>query len=296
MGRFKIGVITESMKRPVREALRLAREIGADGVQMYAVKGEVSADMNSAARKDFAAFIRALELEVSALCGDLGGHGFAIAKDNPAKIEKSKAIVDLAVDLGTRIVTTHIGVVPENKNDPRRAALLEACRTLGQHAASRGVVFAIETGPETAEVLADFLTEVGSKGIGVNLDPANFVMVTGDDPVKAVRTLSKWIVHTHAKDGVKLAPCDAEKVYDAFARGGVANFDFGKLFNEVPLGKGKVKWDAYLKALEDIGYQGYLTIEREVGDEPMKDISEAARFLREKIRSMSSLPQRSGVQ
>lgn len=287
MMNFKVGVITESLKRPLREALRFAREIGADGVQMVAVKGEVSADMNPAERKDLTAFIRALELEISALCGDLGGHGFTVAKDNPAKIEKSKAIVDLAADLGTNIVTTHIGVVPGNKSDPRYAVLLEACRTLGNYAASKGVVFAIETGPETAEVLAAFLEEVGSKGIGVNLDPANFVMVTGDDPVKAVKTLAKYIVHTHAKDGVKLAPCDPEKVYDAFARGGVADFDFGKLFNEVPLGKGKVKWDAYLKALDEIGFKGYLTIEREVGDEPVKDISDAARFLREKIRSLS---------
>ncbi|MBI4975874.1 MAG: sugar phosphate isomerase/epimerase [Spirochaetes bacterium] len=284
MKQKKIGIITESFRRPVRESLRLAKELGADGVQMYAVKGDVSPETDGAARKDLAAFIHALGLEISALCGDLGGHGFAIAADNTAKVERSKRIVDLAVDLGTNVVTTHIGVVPKDKNAERYRILRDACGTLAHYAASKGVTFAIETGPETADVLGAFLGDIGSKGIGVNLDPANLVMVTGDDPVKAVRTLSKYIVHTHAKDGVKLAPCDAEQVYDAFAKGGIEGFDFGKLFNEVPLGEGGVQWDAYLKALDDIGYTGYLTIEREVGADPSKDIAKAVQFLRDKIR------------
>lgn len=60
-----------------------------------------------------------------------------------------------------------------------------ACRELGDYAASVGVTFAIETGPEKPETLAAFIRDVGSKGIGVNLDPANLVMVTGCDPVAA---------------------------------------------------------------------------------------------------------------
>ena len=48
----------------------------------------------------------------------------------------------------------------------------------------------------------------------------------------------------------------------------------------MPLGKGNVDFAAYLKALEDIGYRGFLTIEREAGEDPAKDIGEAADFLR----------------
>ena len=229
--KFKIGIITESFRKPVREALRLAKELGADGVQMYAVKGDVSPEISAAQRKDLVTFIRALDIEISALCGDIGGHVFSAENDNPAKIDRSKRIVDLAVDLGTNIVTTHIGVIPTDKKAERYAVLRDACSELAKYAASKGVTFAIETGPETAAVLAAFLDDIGSKGIGANLDPANLVMVTGDDPVKAVSTLRKYIVHTHAKDGVKLAACDTEEVYDAFAKGGIEGFDFGKIFN-----------------------------------------------------------------
>ncbi len=42
---------------------------------------------------------------------------------------------------------------------------------------------------------------------------------------------------------------------------------------------GAVDWDAYIQALQENGYAGYLTIEREVGDDPAADIAKALRFL-----------------
>ena len=41
-----------------------------------------------------------------------------------------------------------------------------------------------------------------------------------------------------------------------------------------------MNWPEYFKALREIGYDGYLTIEREVGEDPAKDIALAADFLR----------------
>lgn len=43
-------------------------------------------------------------------------------------------------------------------------------------------------------------------------------------------------------------------------------------------------FDRYLKALYDIGYRGFLTIEREVGENPEEDIRQAVIFLKEKIK------------
>ena len=54
----------------------------------------------------------------------------------------------------------------------------------------------------------------------------------------------------------------------------------GQAFIELPLGEGQVDFPNYLKALDDIGYHGFLTIEREVGEDPEKDIRKAADFLR----------------
>lgn len=284
MSRFKIGVMVDSFRLPIPDGVRKAREVGADGIQVYVVEGDMTpAAMNRQRRDDFKKLLADNGLEISALCGDLGGHGFQIPSENDTKIRRSEEIVDLAVDLGTKVVTTHIGVVPEDTSSPIYANQLFVCRTLGKYAAERGVTFAIETGPEKAATLAAFLDNVGSKGIGVNLDPANLIMVQNDDPVKAVYTLKDFIVHTHAKDGIQYKPCDPVKVYASFAEGGIEGLNIGELFNELPLGEGKVDWERYLAALSEVCYQGYLTVEREVGANPEADIRKAVDFLKSKI-------------
>ena len=197
-------------------------------------------------------------------------------------IEKSKRIVELAKDLGTDIITTHIGVVPADRNNERYKIMQEACFELSRFADSMDAHFAIETGPETAEVLKGFLDDLHSIGVAVNLDPANFKMVTGDDPVKAVYTLKDYIVHTHAKDGNRLNVGNPEFIYRA-VHPVPQGFDDVQYFEEVPLGTGSVDFPNYLKALEEIGYKGFLTIEREVGDNPEKDIKTAYDFLKKTI-------------
>src|SRR4051794_31622092 len=102
----KIGVIVDSFGIGVLEGLKKAKEVSADGVQIYAVSGEMDpATLTAVKRRELRSYIDDLGLEISALCGDLAGHGFQDAKVNPDKIEKSKRILDLAVELGSSIVT-----------------------------------------------------------------------------------------------------------------------------------------------------------------------------------------------
>ncbi len=291
MSNFKIGVITDSFLLPFEQSLEKAVEVGAQGIQLYVVNGEMKYDTFD---DEKVAHVRGLldkyGLEISAICGDFGGHGFEREDENQWKVPASKAVADLAVRLGTKVVTTHIGVVPENKDDISKADtqcqayknMVSACREIGEYAYSKGVTFAIETGPEPASRLKAFLDDVNSKGFGVNMDPANLVMCAGDDPVKAVYTLGDYIVHTHAKDG-KGFIIDPRTVYTFFAEGGIEDLRLSDYFLEVPLGEGNVPFDEYLKALEDIGFKGYLTIERECGANPFADIQMAVGFLKSKI-------------
>lgn len=279
---FKIGAMTDSFKTSFAEALDKAVEVGAEGIQLYVTGGEMlysSFDENKI--EETKKLLEAHNLVVSAVCGDFGGHGFESEEENAWKIPASKQVADLAKALGSKVVTTHIGVVPEDKggNYERMKA---ACKEIGDYAAAIGVTFAIETGPEKPETLRDFIIDVGSKGIGVNLDPANLVMVTGADPVEAVYTLKDFIVHTHAKDGVMLQKTEPRRIYTFFAEGGIEDMRMEDYFKELPLGEGDVDFDAYLTALDKIGYTGFLTIERECGDDPAKDIKKAADFLKEK--------------
>lgn len=276
MRTFPIGVLLESFRCDWHEALKKAAELGLSGVQVYATRGEFAPEvMTKEKRRAFLDEVKSYGLTISALCGDLG-KGFGNSELNPGLVEQSKRIVELAKDLETDIVTTHIGVVPEDPAHPRYAVMQAACRELAEFADSMQAHFAVETGPERAVTLKNFLDSLGSKGVSVNLDPANFVMVTGDDPVQAVYTLKDYIVHTHAKDGRKLLDRDPEIIYHMIED----VIQEGQAFEELPLGRGSVDFGEYLKALEDIGYTGYLTIEREVGENPAADIALAADYLR----------------
>lgn len=284
MHTFKIGVMVDSFQLGFDKGTEIAHSLGVQGVQINAADGEMAPENLSEKKlQEKRSLLNVYNLEVAAVCGDLGGYGFARADENKIKIEKTKRIVDLALKLGCYIVTTHIGVVPQDKNAKQYAVMQQACYEIGTYAESQGAVLAVETGPEKADTLAGFIADTGTKGIGVNLDPANLVMVTGDDPVRAVDILRTSIVHTHAKDGIMLQKTDPRLIYDFFAQGGIRDLRLEYYFREVPLGRGNVDFNAYLDALSNIDYHGYLTVEREVGENPIADISLAVGFLRNLI-------------
>ena len=277
---MKIGVITDCFKLPLDESIKFAGKLGFDGIQIYANTGEFSPEVLTTVRKsEVRSLLMENHLEISALCGDMGGYGFQIESDNAERIRKTKRIIDLAEEFEVGVITTHIGVIPENKDNPRYSVMLDAMCKCGEYAADKKIILAIETGPEKASTLLSFLQDTNG-GIGVNLDPANFVMVTGQDPVEAVQILGKYIVHTHAKDGVMLKQTDPEIIYDCFAKGGIEALNVADYFLETPLGDGDVDYAKYINALRGIGYDGYLTIERETGENPISDIQKSLNTLR----------------
>ncbi len=246
---IKIGVFLDNMALPLEAAMDKCVELGVDGFQVYVTKGQMLAEnMPPRARRQFRRAYEGRELVLSATCCDFGA-GLA-----EKVLPKMKSAVDQALDLGTRIITTHIGHVPEDLDpkvcDPMRRALED----VAGYAEKKGVTFATETGPESGATLARLLDSVQTSGIGANFDPANLVM-RGFDHLQAARDLRKYIVHAHAKDG---------------RRGG----------GEVPLGAGDVGFPKYLALMAELGYAGFHTIERETGPDPLADISQAVSFLR----------------
>lgn len=276
---MKLGVITDCFKSNLNESIELAKKLGFSGIQIYATTGEFSPEVLTEERKqEIKNKLNECGLEISALCGDMGGYGFQKEEDNPTRIEKTKRIIDLAEEFGAKVITTHIGVIPSDKAEPRYKVMLDALTECGIYAKKKGITLAIETGPESAATLLQFLKDTKG-GVGVNLDPANFVMVTDQDPVEAVEMLAEYIVHTHAKDGVMLKKTDPKIIYDHFATGGIEALNVADYFKETPLGEGNVDFPAYINALKNIGFNGYLTVERETGSNPVADIELAYNML-----------------
>lgn len=255
---LKIGIILPSLRLETRSALEKAAEMGADGVQLWVAGGDLDPkNITETARQDLLDTLDSLGLEISAICGDLG-KGFVDPATVEWAIERTKEMLDLGHRLEAPILTTHIGVIPEDRASVEWHTLTDAMLELGEYANNLGGFIATETGPEAPELMLAFFETLNTGGLAVNYDPANLVM-SNFDPVGGVRVLGNYIAHTHAKDAMR------------YPDGRVA---------EVPLGEGQVPWDEYIATLRSVGFDGYLTIERECGDNPIADIQRAIDFLR----------------
>ena len=134
------------------------------------------------------------------------------------------------------------------------AKLTDRLKYVRDLCADSGVELTLETGQETADDLAEMLSSL--PGVYVNFDPANMILYGKGDPVRAVRILAPWIRHVHIKDAK----------YSAVP---------GEWGAETEWTKGDVGADAFIAALREVGYDGYLAVEREAGDNRAGDIAAA---------------------
>lgn len=259
MARLKVGAFLSSFRLDFQSALDKAQSIGLDGIQLSNLKNEINVeDISEKKAEEIRRLFCDHNLAISSVCGDIGG--FALDNEAEAKnrIARTKKIMEATKLLGSTIVQTHIGFIPEDFNHPKVVIMRKCMEEIGKYGRKIGVVLATETGPEPASTMKRFLDTVQIPTIKVNYDPANLVM-NGFDCIGGVAELKDYIVHTHAKDGRKKEDAKGRK--------------------EQPLGQGEVNFPKYIQAMDAIGFKGFYVIEREVGETPDKDIAEAKRFL-----------------
>lgn len=168
---------------------------------------------------------------------------------------------DFARSIGVESITTHVGFIPEDPGDPLYAGTLEALREVVPYCKSLGLYFCFETGQETPVTLLRTIQDLAADNLGINLDPANLLMYGKANPVDALDILGPFIRGVHAKDG--------EYPTDGRALG-----------REKPLGQGRVNFPVLIPKLKSFGYNGALTIEREItGDQQIRDIRMAVELL-----------------
>lgn len=259
MSRLKVGAFLSSFRLDLKNALAKAQEIGLAGIQLSSLPPEINVeDISEKKASEIIRIFKDHNLVISSICGDIGG--FAVDDEHEAgiRVERTRRIMDNTRRLGIAIVQTHVGYIPENFNDKQVVIMRKCLDKIGKYGQKIGVVLATETGPEPASTMKRFLDTIQIPAIKVNYDPANLVM-NGFDCIGGVAELKDYIVHTHAKDGRKKKDAQGCK--------------------EPPLGQGEVNFPRYIQAMNSIGYKGFYVIEREVGEDPAKDIAEAKRFL-----------------
>ena len=154
------------------------------------------------------------------------------------------------------VVALHLGFVPHDTKSSLYQEVLDVTRDVCDHCKGHGQSLHLETGQETADDLLQFIGDVERDNLFINFDPANMVLYGTGEPIEALKKVGKYVRSVHCKDGTWAANPGEE---------------WG---SEVPLGEGDVGMEAYLRTLNELGYTGPLTIEREIAQEPERQKAE----------------------
>ena len=262
MKKWPIGVFT-SIDAGLGVNLEVASELGIPTIQLHAPH---QSTRNSESAERFLARLRELNISLTAVFGGFEGESYADiptvertvglvpAETRAARLAEMKEISDFSKLLECDVIALHLGFVDHNNKDYQN--VVEVTRDLCHHAKRNGQNVHLETGQETAEGLLRFLDDTGADNLFVNFDPANMILYGTGEPIPALRQLAEVVRSIHCKDATW---SDQPSV------------TWGE---EKPLGKGQVDIQKYLETLNEIGYDGPLTIEREIPQEPERQKAE----------------------
>lgn len=274
MEKWPIGVFA-SIDAGLGVKLEVARELGVPTIQLHA---PAPATRTPEHAKAFLGRLKEAGITLTAVFGGFEGESYAdiptVVKTvglvppetRTARTKEMKEISDFARLLGCPVVALHLGFVPHDVSDPLYAEVLDITRDLCDHCKKNGQALHLETGQEPADTLLKFIHDVGRDNLFINFDPANMILYGSGEPIAALKKVGKYVRSIHCKDGTWAK--NPGKEWGA----------------EVPLGEGDVGMENYLRTLLEIGYEGPLTIEREIPQEPERqkaEIGHAVRLLTE---------------
>jgi sugar phosphate isomerase/epimerase len=270
MDKWPLGVFA-SIDAGLGVKLEVAHELGVATVQLHAPH------KNTRTKRQAERFLEQLEelgIRITVVFGGFEGESYAdiptVARTvglvppatRAARMIEMKEISDFARLLCVDAVGLHVGFVPHDAADPMYADVVAVTRELCDHCRANGQNLHLETGQEAADTLLRFLGDVGRDNLFVNFDPANMILYGSGEPIEALRKVGRYVRSVHCKDAKWAARPGQE---------------WGR---EVPLGEGDVGMENFLRTLNDLGYAGPLTIEREIPQEPSRQKEEIGRGIR----------------
>ncbi len=192
--------------------------------------------------------ITRLLAEHSLILSAVAGHTSMVDLDegqNAANMRRLRDSMDLAAEMAQpgkpAIMASLVGGRPEDW-ESRRELLAERVWKLGEYAASRGVILAIEPHSGTALDMPDkivwLMERVNHPQVKLNFDISH-MDVMGVSIDECVPLLVPYSVHTHVKD----------------QRGMWPNHEF------LTPGEGPFDFVHYMKAMQAAGYQGFIVAE-----------------------------------
>ena len=261
----------------VEEKLALLHKFGFHSCQLVSWNPKIWTDENARILKELLA---RYEIEVSAFwCGWEGPSdwnfyegqltlGLVPVDYRYARVKNLCDGADFAHKLGITDVATHMGFIPENPYDPNFPGFCRAVRIVAEHLKKNHQYLLFETGQETPVTMLRCFEAVGCDNLAVNLDTANLILYGKANPVDALEVFGKYVRNLHAKDG-----CWPVNGHD--------------LGMETAIGQGKVDFPGVFRKLHALGFDSWVTIEREIdGDQQIADILSARDYLQKIIEEI----------
>jgi len=176
---------------------------------------------------------------------------------------------EFARKLGVKHIITHLGFLPDDPNHPDHIGVMDAVHYICKQIEPYGQRFLFETGEELPATILQMMKEIGVDKVGINFDPANLMINGRANPHDALDLLAPYVYGCHGKDGV---------YSDGTAYKG----------KEVMIGEGRANFPVIIEKLLKAGYQGNITIEREIpyGEQRDREIVKEKAYLEELIASM----------
>lgn len=283
---FPKGFIKQlvSGQMSIFEWIKLADELRVDGLEFYNNFADVKDSKNwSTVRKA----VEETGMVIPMMCAS---PDFTIPDPYLRKqeIEKEIYALEMSAALGAKYCRVLSG---QRRKDITREEgmnyVVDSINACIPTAEKLGITLIIEnhykddfwTEPEFAQmmdVFVDLVSRIDSKSFGVNYDPSN-VIAAGEEPLELLEKIKHRVVTMHASDRY-LANGTIEDLRKA--EGGSAGYV--SFFKHGVIGKGLNDYDAIFKALRDVGFDGWISIED--GVDGMEQMHESADFLREKIK------------
>lgn len=254
---LRMAVATRAFSEPLKRSVQTAAEMGAQGVQ-FDLRNEVRPnELSATGRRQLLHYLEEMNITVASAMFPTR-RAFYDMEELEARLAGTRQAMEFAYQLKAHVLTLRVGRVPEEDAAQDYQILRQVLNDLARHANRVGVSLAITPTRDNPTRLLQLLNEVTEGPIGLNFDPAIFVM-SGQNPSKMLEMFQEHLLHVMVRDAVR-------------------DMDGSGL--EVPVGRGEVEWEEVLALLNKAEYRSWLTVDRTQGNDPEGDIRRALQYLK----------------
>lgn len=253
----RISIAMKTLEMGIRPAIDAAAQLGVQGIQVDLRTDLLTDDYGETARRQLLHLLQERQLQIAS--GHFPLRNPLASPDHLGpRMAALQAAIQFAGKLKIRNLTLRAGRIPGPEDTETRSTLHSLLSELAASGNRYGVALCLIPCGETPSELRELIGSIQTGAVLVDADLGAWVM--NRQPIGTqLRELHDLIGHVEIRDAIR----------DADGRG-----------REVSVGQGEVDWDEVMATLEEMGYSGWLNIDRQGGADRRGEIARAVKFLK----------------